>query len=303
MVEFDAGDIEPLVVVNALPCADSTLLVNITYSRFFLDNKEFKPVEGASVEIETGGTTLVPTHRTGANYMFNYRIAGGDSLTMHVNIDGYDEIYSATRVPYNPPIDSLKFEIDTLTPFTSGEISFTLNDDASLRNYYLIYIMERDSGSRWNSWETRWDTIDTVVHATFNCMDLSICDQSVNLSTGLLGYFGSLLFTDSLINGQNHSVLITIPMFKDTAEHPIQRDYTLVVESLSHEAFRYRAAVSKASSLTQYFAEPEKIYSNINGALGIMAGISKRTIPITFTYKEAVQDSTARRRHFFQKRM
>ena len=52
VMEFDIDEGSRAVVVNALPCADSTLFVNITYSRFFLDNTPFQPVVGADVSMD-----------------------------------------------------------------------------------------------------------------------------------------------------------------------------------------------------------------------------------------------------------
>ena len=160
-------------------------------------------------------------------------------------------------------------EIDTLQPINSGDILFTLSDPADQQNYYYIYVEEYDSGSRWNQWESRWDTIDTVIHSYFNCLDLQ-----------------GLLFTDSLINGQAHEMKISLMMFKDTAENPIQRHYTLVVQSLSHEAFRYIKDVQQSQSVTQFFAEPAQVYSNLDGGLGIFAAIAIRRYPLQFVFKQ-----------------
>ncbi len=286
VVELDIEDLEPLLVVNAMPCADSTLFVNVTYSRFFIDNSPFRPVTDASVQMEVNGTMMTSTYRDGANYYFGYQLNGGDSLTLHLSKEGYDDVTGGTRVPTIPDMQNFKAEIDTLQPITAGQIHFTLNEPASERNYYYLYILERDSGSRWNEWEHKWDTIDTIRHAYFNCMDLSISDPAVNVSEGLMGYFSELLFSDSLINGEAHDMLVSLVLFKDTAEHPLLREYTLVFESLSNEAFRYRKAVAQASSMTQYFAEPARIYTNLIGAPGILAAIAKQKIPIVFTYKE-----------------
>ncbi len=289
VMEFNIDEGERAIVVNALPCADSTLFVNITYSRFFLDNTQFHPVSDADVKIDINGTLTPCSHYADGNYFFAHTLAGGDTLTLHANIDGHDAIVGGTRVPHLPNMLDFKAQIDTTQPITAGELTFKLVDDATQQNYYYIYVCERDSGTRWNRWELKWDTIDTVSHAYFNCMDLQITAPEVNSSEGFLGYFNTLLFTDSLINGEQHDMLISIMIPKDTAEHPIQRDYTLVVQSLSVEAYRYRKDVLKANGMEQYFAEPSPIYSNLRGALGILGGMSQRVLPLTFTYKETTE--------------
>ena len=128
VVEFDIEDTERQVVVNALPCADSTLFVNVTYSRFFLDNQPFTPVANATISIDANGVTYAATNRDGANYIFPYQAAAGDTLTVHVAVPGHDEIIGGTRIPPLPAMDSLTAEIDTLQPITAGNISFNLDD-------------------------------------------------------------------------------------------------------------------------------------------------------------------------------
>jgi len=285
VVEFDVEDTERQVVVNALPCADSTLFVNVTYSRFFLDNQPFAPVGNATISIDVNGVAYTAANRDGANYIFPYQAASGDTLTIHVAVPGHDEIVGGTRIPPLPAMDSLIAEIDTLQPITAGNISFNL-DDPEGENYYYIFILERDSGSRWNNWEEKWDTIDTVRHAYFNCLNHEVTDPEVNSAEGFMDYFSMLLFNDANIDGTSAKITLTLSMFKDTAEHPLMRQYTLVVESLSKEAHQYIKEINAASGMSSYFAEPSQIYSNLSSGLGIFAGIARRQIPIVFTYKE-----------------
>lgn len=287
VMEFDIEESERMVVVNSLPSTDSLLFVNITYSRFFLDNQPFIAVTDATVSIEVNGSTIASTGRDGANYLFNYTATAGDTLTLHVSTPGRPDIIGGTRVVPLPDMLPPLAEIDTLQPITAGNVSFTLNDPAALENYYYIYIEERDSGTRWNEWEKKWDTIDTVIHPYFTCLNTEITNPEVNAIEGFMEYFNGILFTDRDINGQNYETTLSLIMLKDTAEHPLQRDYTLIVEALSPEAYTYTKEVMAARSMGSYFAEPARIYSNLSSGVGIFAAIARRQYPLTFTYKEA----------------
>lgn len=282
VVQFEIEDIQRQVVVNALPTTDSIFFANISYSRFFLDNQEFPPVTDANVTLDVNGTAMPFSGRNGANYRFAYTVNAGDSLTLTVELPGRAPIIAGTRAVALADISGLCTEIDTLQPITTGNITFTLNDPSNEKNHYLIYIAERDSGRQWNRWEEKWDTIDTVRNAYFNCYNREITDLEVNSAEGFMDYFTQLLFSDAKIDGQSYETTLSIPMFKDTAEHPIERHYTLVLQQLSPEAHRYITEVAAAQGIGQYFAEPARIYSNIRGALGIFAAISRREIPIKF---------------------
>lgn len=298
VIEFDIQDSDRYVVVNALPCTDSLFFANITYSRFFLDNQAFPAVTNATVMLDINGTLYGSTSRDGANYLFAYHAAQGDTLTLHVDIPGREAIVGGTRVPYLPDMQAPIAELDTLMPFNTAEITFTLNDPSG-RNYYYIFLTERDSGIQWNRFEKKWDTIDTVIHPYFNCVNEEIIAPTVNSTEGFMKYFNGLLFIDSLIDRQSYEVKLSLMMLKDTAEHPLLREYSLVVESLSPEAFRYTKEVLSSQGMGAYFAEPLRIFSNLSGgALGIFAGIARRHYPLTFTYKqpeEVIQSSTCKR--------
>ncbi len=289
IVDFDIEQTERHVVVNAFPMCDSLLFVNLTYSRFFLDNQTFLPVDNATVSIDVNGTTFTSASRNGANYLFNYTAAANDSVSLRVSVPGHDVIVGGTRIPDFPQMLPPVAEIDTLQPITQGNIIFTINDPDA-ENYYYVYIMQRDSGSRWNQWESKWDTIDTVRHAYFNCLNHEVTAPEVNSIEGLMDYFNALLFTDANINAQNYELTLSLMMLKDTAQNPIMHEYTLVVESMSREAFRYTKEVLASQGLASYFAEPAQIYSNLSSGLGIFAGIARREYPLTFTYKEQEEE-------------
>lgn len=289
VVEFDIENTERHIVVNALPCTDSLLFVNITYSRFFLDNKPFEPVADATVSVDINGTIYNATSRDGANYLFGHTVTSGDTMTLRVEIPGRDAIVGGTRIPALPAMMPPTAEIDTLQPISMGNVTFAL-DDPNGANYYYVFLMERDSGTRWNQWESKWDTVDTVRHAYFNCLNKEVTAPEVNSIEGMMDYYNALLFSDDNIDGTNYEITLSLMMFKDTAEHPLLREYTLVVESFSKEAYTYIKESIAAGGIGSYFAEPARIYSNLSNDIGIFAGIARRQYPLTFTYKEQEEE-------------
>ena len=285
VLEFDDSDLQPFIVVNALPSTDSLFFANITYSRLFIENQPFQPVTDATVTLFINGTALSSSGFDGANYRFNYLPVAGDSLTLQVQVPGQEPITGSTRQVALPDMQTPLAEIDTLQPITLGDISFTLNDPGDIDNFYHIYILERDSGCRWNDWLQEWDTIDTVVHCYFQCLNQEVTAPEVNAVEGMLFYYNQLLITDALIDGQASDLTLSVMMLRDTAEHPLLRQYTLVVEALSPEAYRYRTELLQAQSAGQYLSEPMRLYSNLSNGVGIFAAIARRQYPLTFTYK------------------
>ncbi len=274
---------ERFITVNALPCADSQMFVNITYSRFFLDNSDFETVDDVYVVLYSNGVEMISTQQDCANHFFDYTVKEGDSISLLITIAGRNDITGSSHVPFFPDMSVPLTEVDTTQPFTMGDINFTLNDRAGESNYYRIYVDERDSGSRWNRYEERWDTIDTTVHPFFVCLNSEITSSAVNVTEGFMNYYNSLLFSDSLIEGLNYDIKVSLTFLRDTSEHPLLRQYRIVVESLSPEAFKYFRDITSMGGIESFFAEPSAIFNNLSGgAIGIVAGIARREVYVSF---------------------
>ena len=79
VVDFDPGDVSPYVVVVSKPVSDSLVSVYVGYSRFFLDNREFKGVDNATVTITSGSNTSVGTYDPRCFYYDDYYYYGMDT--------------------------------------------------------------------------------------------------------------------------------------------------------------------------------------------------------------------------------
>ena len=281
VVDIDDAIAEALVA-NGLPSVDSTLFVNVTYTRFFLDNTQFATPADAQVTVDVNGSPLPSDSRVGANFFFPYLVRGGDTLTLHVQLPGHEELIGGTRIPHMPAMDNFRAETDTTQPFTMGDILFTLNDEPGVHNYYYLYVIERDSGMRYDTKLEQWDTIDTVFHTWFSCLDEAFTSPAVTASEGLMGYYNSLLFSDSLFDGTQHEAKVSVFLYQDDSDSLIARSFEFVFQSLSQETFRYRQSVAQAQGMASYFAEQAQIYSNLHGGYGIFGGIATRRFKLQF---------------------
>ncbi len=61
---------------------------------------------------------------------------------------------------------------------------------------------------------------------------------------------------------------------------PYVHQYTLDVETVSPDRFRYLKDIANATSMLQLLTEPPAVYSNVQGALGIFAANARCRIPL-----------------------
>lgn len=287
VLEFDEGSSPRHMVLNAVPSAGEELFVNFGYSHLFLDSNVSYPVEGADIVVNLNGESLHPTRVHGCNYFFGRTLNEDDVLDVHVDACG-KTMTASTYVPRFPQMTTPFCIVDTSDVFDYCNVSFRLTDLSDRSEYYRFRIQERDSGSRMNPWTKELDTIDTVYTTYFLCLDMPLFDNN-KLTAGLSeteslgGYFyEQLLASDSLFNGESISVAFQLLLLVDTNEvEPFIHQYTLEVESMTAERYRYLKQVSTANSLMQFFTEPSQVYGNVSGgALGVFSGNARRKFPL-----------------------
>lgn len=274
-------DEEPLLVLNGIPTVDRQLFVNFSYSRFFLDTRVSHPVSNAAIAVSVNGMSHTPSDVNGSNYFFSYIPQEDDQIHIEVTADG-QRLNADTYVPRLAQIKNLVSMIDTSYSLRFGVTSFDLEDHADYRDYYHFVITSHDSGVRYNHYYDRYDTIDTITSQMFLCFD--------DLLTGpaaiepLMGYFYTNLLThDTFFDGQTRHISLLTLITIDTAEvQPFLHDYTLNVETVTPDRYRYLTDLAANNNMMAAFTEPAPVYSNVRGGYGIFAGNARRTYPLNF---------------------
>ena len=282
VIEFDI-DSESQLVLNAVPSSQRQLFVNFGYSRFFLEDI-YPAVPGADLVVSVNGTEYRPDSVSGNNYFFNYILQDDDSVAVRVRA-GDHTVTAHTHVPRMPRVSPPLAFIDSSGVFNLLTINFNIDDYPGYPEYYCLSVTQRDSGLRYRPYYDRFDTIDTTYNTLFCSLDKSLNTPEVDANEALGGYFYTqLLANDKAIDGTNHNTTILIILLKDTNEvEPFIHQYTLNVESVTPDRFRYLKELANATSMMQLFTEPAPVHSNVIGALGIFAGNARYSAPLAIT--------------------
>lgn len=306
VIDFDMEETERFVVLNSRAETDSLVSAHLTYSRFFLDNGTFENVTDATAWLDVNGTIYNGAHSSKGNYTFPYVPKPGDSLTMHVQVPGRDELTAAARMPLTAGISNLSYvAVHDSSVYEWGEVyytdrmnvTFTLSDPGSEENYYRLRVLwddtalchqwtDRFQDTLFEDQYDRWYTVYTIQDLSLvNNTDLgSLIDNENGQYDG-----SSLLFTDANINGKNHPILLQVHPPVDHGEllvssHP---NITIFVESLSRDYFLYlkTAMAQSDEGLNSFFTEPTRIHSNVHGGRGIFGAVSTSKATIRTTLK------------------
>lgn len=263
------------LVLNAVPTVDRQAFVYFATTRFFLDTSNNQPVDDVSMTLTVNGVPYsTPDSVVNCKYFFPYVYAEGDSLEIDVNAGGR-LVHAQTYLPYLPTISNLQlFNNESGSTFRYYLADFDFQDHAGKEEYYNLALTVRDSGVRFNEWEQKFDTVDTVHVSYFMLRTNPEITGEASNSIPLLGYlYTRNLFRDSEIDGQNYHVSMRILHLIDTNEvQPFKHEYTVSLESVTPARYRYIIDVSIQSSSGSFFSEQGQVTGNVDGALGIFAG-------------------------------
>lgn len=282
VIDVDPNASTAKMVLNGIPSVDKNLFVYFAHSRFFLDTSNNHPAGQVDMVVNINGTEYRPIKDSNCLYFFDYTVREGDSLEIDVNAEG-KSVHAATRAPRMPQIELNAAFVNSDTAINLLMVNFTINDPGDYHNLYCFRISERDSGAYYHPYLEFYDTIDTVYSNMFFCYDESLTASNAAASEMMYGYpvYTQLLTSDANINGTSHNTTLFLMLPRDTNEiQPFIHQYSLSVECVSPDRYKYLKTVAAANNMMSLITEPPEVYSNINGALGIFSGTAKREFPL-----------------------
>ena len=286
VIPFDTSISQSELVLNAVPSAEKQLFVYFAHTLFFLDSTNNQPISDVDMVVSINGVDYRPTSVDRCKYFFDYTLQEDDSLAIHIQTNDRT-VTSHTTVPRLPRISQPVAYTNDSGAFHLLIVNFNIDDYPNYKDYYCITLRQRDSGSRYSPYFERYDTIDTTYATFFLCNDKDLVDPAISSLMSVQGFspFVRLLSPDDNIDGTNHNTTLTLIRLTDTNEvAPYLHEFTLDVETVSPDRYRYLKNLDNATSPLQLITEPPAVYSNVNGALGIFAGNARRTFPlISFT--------------------
>ena len=283
VVEFKPEDITPYVVVMSRPVADSLVSVKLSYSQFFLSNREFEPVKDARIRLLRNGSAVSLLEAAEGMYTFDCRPQAGDSLELHLDVPSYAHIHAGTRVPQKPSVEA-ELLVDTLADYVYRcQLKVKIHDPAG-SDFYRLSV----DGWDWYVSAVDEDTVYIPVSLGLSTNDMVFTDVSsldYLLEGGETEVYGQqFLFSDELFNGRVYTMTFSFDMYElpyDFKNHPL----VLKISSFSKDLFRYQRTKEASFNGMDFLSEPVQIYCNIDGGIGIFAASANEKIILVPVYR------------------
>ena len=309
-IKFSGDEVKTLLVLNGILVPDSMVKINLTESRFFLeDGGFFKNINNATVDLWKAGNKIESLSNIGEGYYKGtYVPKTGDNLRITASCENFDPIECSTEIIAPTPIisaDTLNFreekayyyyysedgifDIDSSSYYLviNFDMYITFKDPKDIPNYYTInlylkyYFADGDS---------------LVLPVGYTSDDLVF--QSGNETNFLEdnNSMKSTLFNDELLDGKEYKLKIKTgnwsgvgvgkspydPDFENP--EPVGKEISVELQSLSYAYYMYlktREAQSNMIDFMEYFSEPVQIYTNVNGGIGILGSYSRAIYTIS----------------------
>ncbi len=294
-IDLDEYRTTPKMVINSVVSPDTVVMASITRTWFYPDKKPYVNLPHAHVELYINNQYIETMQWKTLNnprnpdqpdtlFLSNTIPAEGDRIKIVASTPEYGTVTAEDIIPKKVPIKNASHTIKKGNGVYQGTISdyfeiyyeVTFDEFPEKNNYYLAKITQIKTGY-YGYYETEIDYIDPV----FKEQD-AILDESMAFNG--LEKRGGALFTDQSINGQTY----TLQIKETTAELDETEQRIISIYSLSESYFLYLLSLQKIAGSTLEgglgnigLAEPLRVYSNVEGGIGILGGNQHSETTIT----------------------
>lgn len=252
------------------------------------ENNVFENITDATVDIFEENELISSLSYSGSDlFLTPQGIAPnvGKSYRIEVNSPIYGKVTANSYVPNPVNIKRAFISDENYYDVSEGrekvEITFEVEDEVDVENYYYlsVYSSYEDGGQEQPYyWTTCFSSNDPIFDED------EYDDDFFEGEDGTTNYYceGFSTFRDLIFEGESKTVKIYIDQYDafdfiynpDTGEvEKVLKKVQLAFGSMSRDIYNYkRSAKSQYWNVDNPFAEPIRVYSNIEGGIGIFGG-------------------------------
>jgi hypothetical protein len=291
-LDIDLPETEKKIVVNGLLSTDSLIKVNVSKSIGILDNTKIEFLTNANVKLYKNDTFIENLVSSGnGNFVSSFTPEINSNYKITVDYNNLKSVNTNTTLKNPVPILS----IDTLSEIqiynydgysdttTIYHFKLKLSDNVNENNFYFL---------NFSGLQPIYEFIDDQYVITgyeesnfyFNSEDPVFNNEN---SYFTLNKMDGRCFNDELFNGKEYTIDFEFPYNKymfGTFGEPAQLSTFYINLLTIPDALYYYINSYNLNQYTQYdpFAQPVRIYSNVENGLGIVTGytLSKDSVLI-----------------------
>jgi hypothetical protein len=294
VIELDAADYTPRLVIGAFPAADSVFVLAVGRSRSAFEPGRFygneQIVRDATVRLldEEGAVLDVfyfveegDYNRRNRYYARNgTRAQAGETYALEVSAPGFPDARATTRIP-EPVAFTQEATFVPGGPSQRDHIAFEVRlPDPAGPNTYQLGLTQPVIG---------YDGVEEGYPIYFTSVDPMLRDDFASLGRAVdfdfdpdsERIFYAAYFRDDAFDGGERTLTVETPAhFYRDPDDPVM-EFVLVLSTLDADYVRYQQSLAlQRENEDNPFAEPVRVHTNVEGGLGVFAGLAVTRVPV-----------------------
>lgn len=286
VVEMDVPERNPLMVLYAVLQPDSVLRVQLTASRYVIDDQPIVSIPNAHLRLLTGGEEVGSWQylANGVYELQGYTPTGKNAYKIEAEAPGFSPVNAEVFLP-TPAVAPVILQIDTMQAGDGRQtvkIRIAIEDEPETRDFYRVQLMYR-----YNYYSYEQDgngdivVVDTMRTTVMSPIYSSIDEfNTISNMVTVCSYYSSsscsLLFNDQLLKESTftfdvyHSQYYYDPGMGYGNTDP-QEEYHLIFSRINEGYYQYILSADKNHTYSDNpFAEPTSLFSNVAGGYGVL---------------------------------
>ena len=270
------------LVVNCFFTEGGVWEFQVSKSLSVLDNAPIKLIENATIKLFKDSELVQTISEPDADSWYRYADnlpETGHVYSIEVSAPDFNVLRANEITPNAVPVSNVSAVIRDSFFYESkyghfggnveGSFNILISDPVENENYYQLSIYYYDT-VYYNS----QDSLEFEVNKTN--LTISTDDPSAEDSDG---YNIILLVSDNIFNGQDYELDVDFNEWNAKKG----REYLIELTTLNRSGYLYKRSIKEyTSSMNDPFAEPVKIFCNIENGYGIFSGYTTEIYPVSF---------------------
>lgn len=268
-VELKLPDQASKIVVNSTISTDSLFTVHVSKSVGALDNSSKITLYHALVQLYENDVFKEDLKLNSQGFFTSitgFKPSVGKTYKIIVSLKNYEtataictvpQVTIPTLVTFSDSAFSETSMFESSTKEWYSQVDVSISDAAETINYYSIQLLQEFAV---------YDTLDNFIGYQSYPLDLKTNDPNAEINNY------DCLISDEFFNGSTYKVSVNTPSnrFTDSLSR-----YYLYFKSISKEMYLYKKTLNKYYNANgNPFAEPVRVYSNVENGMGILGAYS-----------------------------
>jgi hypothetical protein len=291
----------PQVVLNGLLNPDSIIKIQLSWSKPLGTERKFPPIENAIIKVYENEKLIgASEHRGQGNYILSYFPKSNFTYKVEVNVPNYGLVTAQDRVPDKADIKRISYTVASVGFGQGFNLKIEIDDHPTENNYYWLTSFRKDYKNGDYDFSSRSfflkDSI-TYTRGAFLLYSNDIYTDKFNAtfdaSSGYYGYRNYIRVEDAGLNGKTIPITFYQGGFFLKANgnlRQLDKNQALWIDVVSASTeydkyfkssfIHYLNTNAIEGNSPNPFAEPIKIYTNVNNGLGIFAAYNLYRISV-----------------------